>query len=203
MKTIASEALVVVDYQGDFIEGGALGVSGAAALAPVISSLMFKTRSESGLVIATRDWHPQKTVHFDAWKVHCVAGTPGAEYGDIDTSLIDVEIYKGFGNANDGYSGFEGVTAVVGSPETVFERAPGAKTLEEVILESGLRVVRIVGLATDYCVKATALGAAKLVKKGLIDRAVVDLSGIAAVNIGPGDGENAIEEMRSSGVEIA
>lgn len=96
METAVREALIVVDYQRDFIEGGALGVSGAAALGPVIASLISKTKSASGLVVATRDWHPQKTVHFDAWPVHCVAGTSGAEYGDIDVSAVDVEIFKGF-----------------------------------------------------------------------------------------------------------
>jgi nicotinamidase/pyrazinamidase len=202
METARKEALIVVDYQKDFIEGGSLGVTGAAALAPEINRLIAEFRTKSGLIIATRDWHPNKTVHFDAWPIHCVAGSAGAEYGEIDTSAISVEIFKGFMNANDGYSGFEGVTALVGDAIRGFEKVTGAKTLEEVLAESRIRVVRIVGLATDYCIKATAIDAAKFRDKGGLDRVVVESSGIAAVNITPGDGEKAIEEMKARGVEV-
>lgn len=195
------EALIVVDYQNDFIDG-TLSVNGGAELAPEISRMMAEVKSRSGIVVATRDWHPSATVHFDAWPVHCVAGSRGADYGNVDRSLIDVEIYKGFGNANDGYSGFEGVTAVSGDSRTGFEKLPGAKTLEEVLVETGIRVVRIVGLATDFCVKATALGAANLRKEGKLDRVIVKRSGIAAVNLKEGDGERAVMEMIAAGVEV-
>lgn len=69
-------ALIVVDYQNDFAEGGSLAVNGARGLADAIQEQMNLTRSASGLIIATRDWHPEKTVHFDNWPVHCVANTP-------------------------------------------------------------------------------------------------------------------------------
>lgn len=195
------EALIVVDYQKDFIDGS-LAVTGGAELAPEIARLVSEYRAKSGMVIATRDWHPQKSVHFDSWPIHCVAGTRGAEYGDVDLSAIDVEIFKGYMNKNDGYSGFEGITALVGNPQDGFEKAPGAKTLEEVLAESRIRIVRIVGLATDFCIKATALDAARLRDSGKLDRVIVQRSGIAAVNLKEGDGERAIVEMAEAGIDM-
>lgn len=164
--------------------------------------MIAQTKARAGLVIATRDWHPEKTVHFDSWPVHCVAGSPGAEYGEIDRDAIDIEIYKGFENANDGFSGFEGFTALVGDAKNGFKKAPGAKSLEEIVSETGIRVVRIVGLATDYCVKATAIDATNLVKNGVLKQVIVDLQGIAAVNLKSDDGEKALAAMREQGVEI-
>ena len=195
------QALIVVDYQKDFIDGS-LAVTGGVELAPEIARLVSEFRAKSGMIIATRDWHPQKSVHFDSWPIHCVAGTRGAEYGDIDLSAIDVEIFKGYMNKNDGYSGFEGVTALIGNPQDGFEKAPGAKTLEEVLVESRIRIVRIVGLATDFCIKATALDAAKLRDSGKLDRVIVERSGIAAVNLKEGDGERAIAEMMAAGIDM-
>lgn len=108
------EALIVVDYQNDFAEGGSLAVNGARLLAPSIQEQMIRTKNSLGLIIATRDWHPEKTVHFDNWPVHCVANSLGADYVEgIDTGLIDQQIFKGFRNSNDGYSGFEGMTELV------------------------------------------------------------------------------------------
>lgn len=160
-------------------------------------------RSRSGIVLATRDWHPASTVHFASWPVHCVAGSRGAEYGPIDREALDVEIFKGFLDRDDGYSGFEGVTLLEGDAETGFRVPEGAKTLAQVLEASRIRTVRIVGLATDYCVKATALDAAKLRDAGLLDRVTVVRSGIAAVNLRPGDGERALAEMSAAGIEIA
>ena len=105
-------------------------------------------------------------------------------------------------NANDGYSGFEGVTALEGNPIEGFVVASGAKSLEEVLSEARIRTVRIVGLATDFCIKATALDAAKLRDSGKLDRVIVERSGIAAVNLKEGDGERAIIEMAEAGIEI-
>lgn len=153
-------------------------------------------------MIATRDWHPESTVHFDSWPIHCIAGTRGAEYGAIDRSAIDVEIFKGFSNRDDGYSGFEGVTSLQGDSKAGFEIAKDARTLAQVLLEYGIRTLRIVGLATDYCVKATALDAAKLRDSGLLDKVTVVRSGIAAVNLRPDDGDWALTEMAAAGVEI-
>lgn len=196
------QALIVVDYQKDFIDG-TLAVKGGAEIAPEISRMMVETKSRSGIVIATRDWHPKKTVHFESWPVHCVAGTRGAEYGKINCAFLDAEIYKGFMDANDGYSGFEGVTALEGTALEGFVIANGAKTLEEVLIDARIRTVRIVGLATDFCIKATALGAAKLRDSGKLDRVIVERSGIAAVNLKEGDGDRALAEMAAAGIEIA
>lgn len=101
-------------------------------------------------------------------------------------------------NANDGYSGFEGVTALEGNPIDGFVIASGAKTLEEVLSDARVRTVRIVGLATDFCVRATALGAAKLRDAGKLEKVIVERSGIAAVNLKEGDGDRAIEEMAAA-----
>ncbi|MDQ1343720.1 MAG: nicotinamidase/pyrazinamidase, partial [Patescibacteria group bacterium] len=83
-----------------------------------------------------------------------------------------------------------------------FEKAPNAKTLEEVLTESRIRIVSIVGLATDFCVKATALDAAELRNRGNLEKVIVTRSGVAAVNLKEGDGERAMEEMISAGVEV-
>ena len=195
-----ASALIVVDYQKDFgNSNGSLYVKGGELLVPAINRLMRETKSRSGIVVATRDWHPEKTVHFDAWPVHCVAGVSGSEYVEgFEKEMVDVEIFKGFRNSNDGYSGFEGVTKIAGSPKETFEAAPDAKTLEEVLKEFGVRAVSIVGLATDYCVKATAIDAARA---GF--RVEVIGTGIRAVNIKEGDEERAIEEMQAAGVRIS
>ena len=141
---MTTEALIVVDYQNDFAEGGSLAVNGARALAPEILNQMRLTKSRSGLVLATRDWHPSKSVHFANWPDHCVAGTPGAEYVEgIDPELIDMEIFKGFKNSDDGYSGFEGVSALNGDAEVGFEVAVNAKTIEQILKEANVRSVRI------------------------------------------------------------
>lgn len=195
-----AEALIVVDYQKSFGKPGeSLYVQGGEILVPTINQLMQETEARSGIIIATRDWHPEKTVHFDAWPVHCIAGTPGAEYVEgFEREIVDVEIFKGFRNSNDGYSGFEGVTKVVGSPEKGFEVDPTADTIQAVLRKYGVKVIKIVGLATDYCVKATAIDA---IKAGY--QVEVISTGIRAVNIAEGDGDRAIEEMKNAGVKIS
>lgn len=197
---MSNTALIVVDYQNDFAEGGSLAVTGARALAPAIQNQMNLTRSASGLIIATRDWHPEKTVHFDAWPVHCVADSVGAEYvGGIDKDMLDIEIYKGFRNSNDGYSGFEGVTELVWDRVGWFEIAKDAKTLEQVLREANVQVLQIVWLATDFCVFATARDARNL----WFDVEVLR-SGIAAVNV-PNlpSGEDKLRELAEMGVKIS
>lgn len=193
-------ALIVVDYQNDFAEGGSLAVTGARALAPAISKQIASVKSASGLIIATRDWHPEKTVHFDNWPVHCVANSAWAAYVEgIDTNAIDVSIYKGFRNSNDGYSGFEWVTELVGDEKSGFEVAPWAKSLEQVLREANVQILQIVGLATDFCVFATARDAQSL----WFDVEVLR-SGIAAVNV-PNlpSGEDKLRELAEMGVKIS
>ncbi len=195
MKTteLGRQAVIVVDYQKDFAKPGApLYVSGGETLAPLVNSLMRNVKMCSGIVIATRDWHPDKSVHFDSWPRHCVAGTDGVEYAEgLDTDLIDINIFKGYKNSDDGYSGFEGVTKLLGNPSDGFEVAMDSETLKEVLLRYNIEIVKIVGLATDFCVKATALDSVKDF------RTIVYNQGIRAVNLKAGDGERAIEEMIS------
>lgn len=197
---VKKEALIVVDYQRSFGKPReALYVQEGELLVPVINRLMQETKVRSGIVIATRDWHPRKTVHFDAWPIHCVAGTPGAEYvAGFEKNMVDVEIFKGFRNSNDGYSGFEGVTKIVGNPGEWFEVDPEAETLEQVLRRYEIQIVKIVGLATDYCVKATAIDA---VKAGFDTEVIA--SGIRAVDIAEWDGDRAIESMKNAGVTIS
>ena len=202
---MSREALIVVDYQNDFAEGGSLAVTGARALAPHIQSQISLTRTQSGLIVATRDWHPEKTIHFQRdggafWPVHCVAGTVGAEYVEgIDKSMIDIEIYKWFKNSDDGYSGFEWVDKLSGDPQSGFELASDARTLEAILRESNIKVLKIVWLATDFCVYATA----KSWKELGFDVEVLR-SGIAAVNA-PGlpSGEDKLRELANMWVKIS
>ncbi|MDD2693476.1 MAG: isochorismatase family protein [Candidatus Gracilibacteria bacterium] len=197
---MSNTALIVVDYQNDFAEGGSLAVNGARGLASSIQEQMNLIKNASGLIIATRDWHPEKTLHFDNWPVHCVANTPGAAYIDgIDSSMIDTEIYKGFRNSNDGYSGFEGVDALSGDEKEGFEVLSSSRSLEQILRASNVQVLKIVGLATDFCVFATARDA-----KNLGFDVTVLRSGIAAVNV-PNlpTGEDKLRELADMGVKIS
>ncbi len=176
-------ALVIVDFQNDFTPGGALGVADGDAIAGRIDAL---ARSDAyDLVVATRDWHPPDHGSFAAqggpWPPHCVQGTPGAELHDaLDRSLVDVVIDKGQDPATEGYSGFQ------------------ATPLAALLRERGVEDVTIVGLATDYCVKNTALDA---LREGF--HVTVDSSAVRPVEVQPGDGERALEEVREAGAAIA
>jgi nicotinamidase/pyrazinamidase len=137
------------------------------------------------LVVATRDWHPPDHGSFVAqggpWPPHCVQGTPGAElHPGLDRALVDVVVDKGQDPATEGYSGFE------------------ATNLEQLLRERGVDHVTVVGLATDYCVKNTALDA---LKAGF--GVTVDSTAVRAVEVQPGDGQRALEEIRAAGGSIA
>jgi nicotinamidase/pyrazinamidase len=176
-------ALVIVDFQNDFTPGGALAVSDGDAIAGRIDAL-----ARSGpfdLVVATRDWHPPDHGSFAAaggpWPEHCVQGTPGAElHPGLDRALVAVVIDKGQDRATEGYSGFDGTP------------------LDGLLRERGVDHVTIVGLATDYCVKHTALDA---LRKGY--GVTVDSTATRAVDVHPGDGEAALEELRAAGASVA
>jgi nicotinamidase/pyrazinamidase len=145
------------------------------------------------LVVATQDWHPDITPHFakdgGPWPVHCVGGTWGAE---LDPALELPEaaprVRKG-ANGEDGYSGFTMRDPLTGSTSPT--------ELEDLLRSTGIASVAVVGLATDYCVKATALDAVRL---GF--RTAVLTDAIAAVDFEPGDGDRAVEELRAAGVEL-
>jgi nicotinamidase/pyrazinamidase len=175
-------ALIIVDYQNDFTPGGALGVAGGDAIASCINELAHDGHFD--LVIATRDWHPRDhgsfTENGGTWPVHCVAGSPGAELDPaLDDDAVDLVIDKGQDRATEGYSGFE------------------STHLEDVLRDQGIDEVTVVGLATDYCVKNTALDA---LHKGFA--VTVDPAGVAAVDVEAGDGERALEELRAAGATV-
>jgi nicotinamidase/pyrazinamidase len=188
-----SVALVVVDLQNDFADpAGGLSVKGGDAIVPRINDELGLARRAGALVVYTQDWHPESTPHFakdgGVWPVHCVAGTWGAELHPA----LDAEgrrVRKG-SNGEDGYSGFTMRDPVSG--ETV------PTELEAMLRDRGISRVVVCGLATDYCVKATALDAARL---GWETSVLIDA--IAAVDLEPGDGDRAIDEMRAAGVTAA
>lgn len=171
-------ALIVVDVQKDFVSGS-LAVPGAASIIPVINQM----RGAFELVVFTKDWHPPGHSSFALWPVHCLQGEPGAEFADgLDTRGGAVFV-KGTDPATDSYSGFS---------DNDRRKSTG---LEEFLKTQGVTDVFICGLATDYCVKATALDAVRLgFKAHLIEDAC------RGVNRQPGDVEKALEEMRAQGV---
>lgn len=181
---------VAVDIQNDFTPGGSLAVTdGDRVIAPMNDVMQF-TREHGGLVVATRDWHPRRTKHFDKWPVHCVAQTDGAAFHpELDLRAEDTIVSKGTGQT-DGYSGFEGETP---DRRTLGELAYPRRRGETITLMIG-------GLATDYCVRKTVLDSLALARRvrergdGEITTVLVT-DAIAAVDLQPGDGQRAIEEM--------
>lgn len=175
------DALIIVDVQRDFCPGGALAVGDGDAVIGPVNELA----RESSLVVATRDWHPPDHGSFAAqggpWPVHCVRDSDGAQlHPDVDVDLIDAIVDKGRDVDSDGYSGF--------GPDT---------GLEELLRARGVDEVHVVGLALDYCVKATALDA----RRAGFD-VVVHRGATRAVDVARGDGERAVEELRAAGVSV-
>ena len=153
-----TRALLIVDVQNDFTEGGALACSGGAEIATRISVFARAHRHDYELIVASRDWHNANDSnggHFsaepdwiDTWPAHCVAGTTGADYHpNLDTSVITVHVKKGQGVP--AYSAFEGVTE-------------SGETLTEVLAAHAITDLDLVGIATDHCVRATALDATQV-----------------------------------------
>jgi nicotinamidase/pyrazinamidase len=190
-------ALIVVDVQNDFADpAGSLSVDGGAAVIPAINREIERAGDVGALVVYTKDWHPATTPHFakdgGIWPVHCVADTWGAELHprlDAGDRRDEPRIRKGT-NGEDGYSGF-----------TMRDPTTGQETpteLDELLRGAGIRSVVIVGLATDYCVKATALDAVRLGYSS-----TVLTNAVASVDLAPGDGARALEEMASLGVHLS
>ena len=191
----ARTALVVVDLQNDFADpAGGLSVAGGEAIVPTVNAQVREATEEGALVVATQDWHPETTPHFakdgGIWPVHCVAGTWGAELHPSFELPADAPRVRKGSNGEDGYSGF-----TMRDPETG-EETP--TELEGLLRERGVGRVVVCGLATDYCVKATSIDAARL---GF--ETVVLGEGIAAVNLDAADGDRALDEMREAGVSLA
>jgi nicotinamidase/pyrazinamidase len=182
-------ALIIVDVQNDFCEGGSLAVAGGAAVARSITSLLATGVHGYDHVVATRDYHIDPGSHFadepdyaHSWPRHCVAGTPGADFHpDLATEPIEAVFRKGERAA--AYSGFEGVDDN-GTPLADWLRAHGVDTVD------------VVGIATDYCVRATAADAAA---NGFKTRVLLGLT----AGVAPGTTAEAITALSDSGVEVA
>jgi nicotinamidase/pyrazinamidase len=194
------KALIVVDIQNDFLPGGALAVNEGDEIIPIVNKLMPKF----DLIVATQDWHPREHGSFASnhkhrkpgdqielfglnqvlWPDHCIQDTFGAEFSQqLNTSLINHVVKKGTDILIDSYSGF-------------FDNGKKKNTgLDDYLKSKGVDLVFILGLASDYCVKFTALDAA-----GLGYRTFVVPDATRAVNLQPGDFDKAMEEMRQAGV---
>ena len=185
-------ALLVVDVQNDFADArGSLSVGGGLEVVPVVNAEVHAAREAGAIVAYTQDWHPASTPHFakdgGVWPVHCVAETWGAAL--VDGLLVDGPVVRKGTGGEDGYSGFS-----VRDPESGEE---SATDLERILRAGGVERVVIAGLATDYCVKATALDAVRL---GFAT--VVLQAGVRAVEVHDGDGARAIAEMTAAGVDV-
>jgi nicotinamidase/pyrazinamidase len=187
-------ALLVVDVQNDFADpAGGLSVAGGDAVIPIVNDAVAAARAAGALVVATQDWHPETTPHFakdgGIWPVHCVAGTWGAElHPGLAIPADAPRVHKG-SNGEDGYSGFSMRDPVDGST------MPTA--LDGLLRSANVRRVVIAGLATDYCVRSTALDAVRL---GYDTTVLTDA--VAAVDLEPGDGERALAELAAAGVTL-
>ncbi|UAJ80456.1 isochorismatase family protein [Leifsonia sp. ZF2019] len=188
-----SKALFIIDVQNDFTEGGALGVDGGAAVAAGVSRHLAEHGDEYAIVLASRDWHEGHSDnggHFateaepdyvDTWPAHCVAGTRGADYHpDLDTSRVDYHVLKGQGVP--AYSIFEG-------------RTDAGSTVHNLLDEHGIDTIDVVGIATDYCVRASALDA---IAHGQHVRV---LTGLVA-GVAPASSDVALAELAHAGAEL-
>ena len=195
------KALLVIDVQNDFCPGGSLPVAGGFDIVPVINEL----QPLFDVVIATKDWHPTNHSSFAVnhgkqpgevilldglqqilWPAHCVQGSAGAEFvRGLDTEVIEKVFNKGIDPAIDSYSGFF---------DNGHKRATG---LGDYLKQRRVTDVSVVGLATDYCVKWTALDAQQL---GL--KTSVVLNACRGVNLKPGDVDRAIDEMKQAGIAM-
>ncbi len=172
------KAVIIVDVQVDFCPGGALPAPDGNKITPVINNLMDKF----SLVVASRDWHPQNSKHFQKWPVHCVKGSKGADfYPGLNVSKIQKVFLKGTEDMDDGYSAFEATS----------------EDLDNYLKQNNITELYITGLTTEYCIKNTALDS---VSNGYKTYVVKDA--IAAVQEKPQDEKNAIEEMKNAGIEI-
>ena len=183
MASEKKKALIVVDVQNDFCPGGALAVAHGDEVVAPLNNLMREFLQRGEPVFKSRDWHPEETRHFAAyggtWPVHCVQNTKGAEFHPelLDDMHIRV-VSKGLGD-EDSYSAFDGTDLALQ------------------LRRLGIEEVWVGGLATDYCVKNTVLDA---VKEGFQVKALKNA--MRPVEVKPGDGQRAIEEMQAAGAEI-
>ena len=189
-----TRALIVVDVQNDFVEGGSLAVAGGREVASRISSHLDAHADDYVAVVASRDWHDADSSnggHFHApgtepdfattWPVHCVSSAPGSDYApELDQRHLTHHVRKGMGVP--AYSAFEGV-------------GDDGRPVTELLREKGVTEVDVVGIATDYCVRATALDART-------NGFEVRLLGGLHAGVAPDTSERAVAEMTAAGVEV-
>ena len=185
-------ALVVVDLQNDFADpGGSLSVAGGAEIVPVVNDEVAVALAAGAVVTYTQDWHPAHTPHFaqdgGIWPVHCVQDSWGAQFHP-DLRVEGPIVRKG-AHGEDGYSGFSMRNPTGGIPVPT--------ELDAELSRAGVKQLVVCGLATDYCVKATALDAIRL---GYETAVLIDA--VRAVDLAPGDGARALDEMAEAGVSL-
>jgi|SRR5690606_18116870 len=172
------KALIIVDLQNDFCPGGALAAPKGDQIIPIINKLMGKF----DLVVASKDWHPEDSVHFKKWPVHCVRDTPGAAFHpQLQTSKIDMVFLKGTNDKDDGYSAFEATN----------------KDLADYLNENRVGEVYVAGIATEYCVKQTVLDATEQGFKTFVIQDAVE-----GIYQAENDVPLAFEEMKAAGAGI-
>ncbi len=193
--SLTRRALVIVDVQNDFCEGGSLAVAGGGAVAADITDWLDEHADRYAFVVATADWHEDPGSHWaatpdfrDSWPVHCAAGTPGAAFHEaVQPAIDEADAVFRKGRDHAAYSGFEGYAVAP-------DGAPGA-TLGHWLHEHRIEAVDVVGIATDHCVRATALDA---VGEGLRTRVLLDLT----AGVAPDTTADALEQLREAGVEL-
>ncbi len=205
---MGKRALIVVDVQNDFCEGGALPVEGGNAIAEAVAEHIVSRRESYEAVVGTRDWHEDPGPHFartppgpdyvSTWPVHCVACTHGARShpamdGVIAAGLVDAWFHKGAYAA--AYSGFEGTLAPDEDADGPGPTSPSSN-LASWLRERGIGEVDVVGLATDHCVRATALDA---VRDGFVTRVLCEMT----AGVAPETTEAALADLKEAGVELA
>jgi nicotinamidase/pyrazinamidase len=189
MAQNARDALIIVDVQNDFCPGGALAVTGGDEIVAVVNRLIAVFKRAGLPVIATRDWHPQRTTHFNTyggtWPPHCVQGTRGAEFhADLALDESAVIVSKGTEANADSYSGFDGANA-------------RGERLADLLRARGVERLVVAGLATDYCVKQTVLDG---LQEGFM--VVVLEDAVRGVDMKPGDARQALDAMKRAGAAI-
>ena len=185
----ADSALLVVDVQNDFCPGGSLPVAEGDRVVPVLNRYIEAFRAAGRPIVATRDWHPARTIHFEefggTWPVHCVQGSPGAEFHPgLRLPPEAVVVSTGTGADEDGYSAFDG-------------RDDAGRPLARVLADGGIRRLYVGGLATDYCVKHSVLDA---IEAGF--EVVVIEDAVRGVDVQPGDSARAVDELRAAGATV-
>jgi nicotinamidase/pyrazinamidase len=176
-----AKALLIIDFQNDFTAGGALAVPEGDEIAGPVQRLS----EHFDFIAATRDWHPPDHASFETqggpWPIHCVQGTHGADFHPAMSGIrLDAVVDVGQGREDEGYSGFE------------------KSVLAQILKDNDIDEVYVCGLATDYCVRASAIDACR---EGFVVTVVEDA--VRGVEVNPGDSERAFRDMREAGARIA